>query len=211
MDLVRTKELPVLTLCVFSFQIGAKDDWTQMNLSRAKLHMVDPLATYFPKIRFLDLSGNQLESLEKQELHKLEHLEYVNISENNLPTLEHICKYLGRCHALKTLVLQGATRSDASNKPADNAKYCVVPFDNSPNVCLRRFVLARMRGLQSVDGITNPQPMTDLQVEAVQALREYDVGPNCCTYIDLTNKVRVFSLSACGCALTHGVAGSGRC
>jgi hypothetical protein len=48
---------------VIAVQLGAKDDWTSLNLSGAKLRLVDRLLP-FQAITYLDLADNLLETLE---------------------------------------------------------------------------------------------------------------------------------------------------
>eukprot|EP00762_Andalucia_godoyi_P000547 ANDGO_05240.mRNA.1 Leucine-rich repeats and immunoglobulin-like domains protein sma-10 len=141
-----------------------------IDISQCRLQIITPLMA-FKQITVLDLSSNFLSTLQHQGLRFLPNLRVLSVEKNRLGSMEETMDELQQCHQLRILFLNKAG-----------------PFFQSPEN-YSQIVFERLRGLESLDDITNPMPLTKQQWLAVSYLTSrFGVGPNALHSIDLRHR-----------------------
>jgi len=177
---------PALSRLVLVLEaMGATGEESELDLSGHALQRVSHLAhmatlqrlraapPQFSALRQLNLSNNALETLEGQGLHLLPVLAALDVSQNKLPSVDHIVMHLRSCKHLKRLRMLQATRS------AETVSTDVYAPD----------VLAGLPGLLMVDGRAPTSRLNRLQLSAVAFLSAWsDVSANSVHHIDLRHR-----------------------
>eukprot|EP01028_Stygiella_incarcerata_P010326 TRINITY_DN528_c0_g1_i3.p1 TRINITY_DN528_c0_g1~~TRINITY_DN528_c0_g1_i3.p1 ORF type:complete len:1710 (+),score=447.49 TRINITY_DN528_c0_g1_i3:309-5438(+) len=142
----------------------------KVDLSQEGLHFIHGIKQLH-QITELDLSSNRLTTLRGQGLRELSHLRVLSIKGNHFEDLDEILCELRFCDSLKTLYMVGAGK----------------PFDVIEKYCEEVFL--DLRGLDVIDDVRNPWPLTTQQTEAVRYLHTYyQIGGNNLTEIDLRDR-----------------------
>jgi len=127
-----------LQLCLL--EKNAQPDHTIIDMSGCEFTTLIGLQDRLPKLPHLNLSNNLLKSLEMEVFKGLPFLNFLDISNNNLPNLQHITDVLNGLPSLEILVMVNATKSKETALPREYAfKVCKV-----------------LRNLLTVDGLKNP-------------------------------------------------------
>jgi Leucine-rich repeat (LRR) protein len=142
----------------------------KVDLSQEGLHFVHGIKQLH-QIKELDLSSNRLVTLRGQRLRDLPHLRVLSIKDNQFEDLDEILCELRFCDSLKTLYMAGAGKAfDVIEKYIEE-------------------VFLDLRGLDVIDDVRNPWPLTTQQTEAVRYLHTYyQIGGNNVTEIDLRDR-----------------------
>eukprot|EP00753_Platysulcus_tardus_P007329 PLAT15137.1.p1 GENE.PLAT15137.1~~PLAT15137.1.p1 ORF type:complete len:2194 (+),score=1373.13 PLAT15137.1:84-6584(+) len=109
----------------------------------------------FDKLHTLDLSSNVLTELLPQRLHLLPQLSLLDLRDNQLGSLDEAVEALEQCHTLRRLFLVNCTADRKATKKVS---------------VYEKRVFHRLKGLESLDGVVNPSPLTEIQVDCVNFL-----------------------------------------
>ena len=86
---------------------------------------------------------------------------------------------------------------EASELDSLEGKRCFLPECFGSGECHSK-AFTRLRGVQTIDGYSNPHPYTAEQEEAVSYLSKFGAGPNNVVDIDFTDRVRLSLLALMG-------------
>ena len=164
------EEVERLRFQMIALRLNLSEDDEEVDMSKFDIHLIRGIHQY-TSIHTLCLDGNRMSTLEGQCLESLPNLQRLSVLDNRFTSLNSVVLPLQLCDKLKHIKI--------------GSRFCPELLDPK-SFSIKAFT--RLRGVQTIDGYSNPHPYTAEQEEAVSYLSKFGAGPNNVVDIDFTDR-----------------------